>query len=326
MDLIQLQTLTKSHLSERAAGLGLDASRLEVEYVLNWGGFVNRSFRVTDGRTSLHLKLANDPDILNALRRFWELRPRMSDRYHAPEAVAWVDVPGTDYAGVLSRWIDGTVPAAVKGRMADALVATIARLHEDRELAAHLPASSSLLTCADAYRETYGERFDADLELVEAARPPFVSVQFAAWVRREAERIDTAVAASPAFRHPADAPVHGDLWPNNLLVAQDGEWFVLDWDDLALGDPAIDWAMLFGPTMDDPGRVADRTLATAVTADPALRERLAAYARASLLDWIIDPLADWIDAADAGDRVAEVRAEKARIHRAALAAYRHRYV
>ena len=325
MDLSRFRSLTAAHLAERAPELGLDAAALRVEYILNWGGFVNRSFRVTDGRTVLHLKLAHEPPYIDGVRRFWNLRPRMSDRYHAPEPVAWIDVPGTDYAGVLSRWIDGAAPTAIGGRLADEVVATVRLLHGDRELAAQLPTPAAPFTCAHAYRRTYSERFHADLAFVQAGRPPFISPGRLAWMRREAEWIDAAVAAEAAFRAPADVPVHGDLWPNNLLVTARGAWFILDWDGLELGDPAVDWAMLFGPTRDDPGRAATDAPPAAVTADPAVRERLALYARASLLDWIIDPLSDWIDAGEAPEHMDEVRAEKERIHRAALQAYRQRY-
>jgi aminoglycoside phosphotransferase (APT) family kinase protein len=137
--------------------------------------------------------------------------------------------------------------------------------------------------------------------------------------------LDAAVAAAPAFGEAADAPTHGDLWIENLLVTPGGEWFLLDWDGLALGDPALDWGMLFGPTRTDPRTAADRALPSRITSDPAVRERLAIYARASLLDWTLDPLSDWIGAGEAPEHVAEVRAEKERIHRAALEAYRRRY-
>lgn len=323
MDLPRLQSLVHQQLASRAAELGLDAARLRVEYVLNWGGFVNRSFQVTDGRARLHLKLAHDREILDALRRFWGFREMMSDRYHAPGALAWIDVPGSGYAGVLSRWIDGAPPEALDERLAAEVVRTMDRLHGDHELAAHLPAVQA--TCADVYRGTYHARFIADLEFVTEERPPFVPPALVEWMRGEALALEAAVAAAPAFAEPADAPTHSDLWLNNLLVTPRGEWYVLDWDDLALGDPAMDWCMLFGPARGDLRTAADRALPPAVTADAGVRERLRLYARASLLDWIIDPLADWIDATESPEHLAEVRPEKERIHRAALDAYRARY-
>jgi len=324
MDLRRFEALTTAHLAARAAELGLDAGRLEVRYVLNWGGFVNRSFRVTDGRTVLHLKLAAGPETRPGLCRFWELRTLLAP-YRAPAPVAWIEVPGTEYSGVLSRWIDGAPPPSLEGRLAEEVAGTVARLHADGELAARLRSPGAPATCADAFRRTYAERFFADLETVEGERPPFVPPSTLAWLRGQAEAVEAAVDAAPAFREAADAPTHGDLWVENLLVTARGEWFVLDWDEVAPGDPALDWGMLFGPTRTDLRTAADRALPARATADPAVRERLPLYARASLLDWVIDPLADWIDAGEAPEHLGEVRAEKERIHLAALDAYRRRY-
>ena len=323
MDLSTFQSLVHHHLAARAAELGLDGARLRVEYVLNWGGFVNRSFHVTDGRTRLHLKLAHEPDIRDALRRFWTHREMMADRYHAPVAVAWVDVAGTEFAGVLSRWIDGAPPPSLDARLAAEVVPCIDRLHHDREFAAELPAEPA--TCADVYRRTYYRRALEDMEYITPAPPPFVSAELLWWMRDETMALEAAVSAGPAFAEAADAPTHGDLWLNNLLVSPGGAWYVLDWDDLALGDPALDWCMLFGPARGDLRTAAERTLPPAITADAAVRERLALYARASLLDWVIDPLSDWIGATEAPEHLDEVRAEKERIHRTALAAYQARY-
>lgn len=325
MDLTRFQNLVREHLAPRTAELGLDVARLRVEYVLNWGGFVNRSFQVADGRTRLHLKLARDPGIRDALRRFWGIREMMADRYHAPRALAWIDVPGTEYAGILSPWIDGAAPVSLDDRLAAEVVRTMDRLHGDGELAAHLPAPAVARTCADVYRDSYHARFVPDLEFVTAQRPPFVSPDLVEWMRGEALALEAAVAAEPAFAEPADAPAHGDLWLNNLLVTPRGEWYVLDWDDLALGDPALDWCMLFGPAPGDLRAATERALPPSVTADANARRRLHLYARASLLDWIIDPLADWIDAPESPEHLEEVRAEKERIHRAALESYRTRY-
>lgn len=325
MDLAHFQTIMRAHLADRAPELGLDASALRVDYILNWGGFVNRSFRVTDGRTRLHLKLAHEPEYRDGVRRFWQLRPLLEQRYRAPEPLAWIEVPGTEYAGVLSRWIDGKAPHSIQGELAEEVVRTVTLLHADRELAARLHAPDAPATCADVFRWVYVERLEVDLEGVEDARPPFVSPATVEWLRGQIDAIEAAVAAAPAFREAADAPTHGDLWIENLLVTPEGEWFLLDWDGLAPGDPALDWGMLFGPTRTDPRTAADRALPPTITSNPAVRERLAIYARASLLDWTLDPLSDWIDAGEAPAHAAEVRAEKERMHRTALQAYQQRY-
>src|SRR5215207_3766166 len=189
MDLLQFESITADQLAARAPELGLDAVRLRVRYVLNWGGFVNRSFRVTDGRTVLHLKLAADLEIRAGLRRFWELRPLMAERYRAPAPLAWIEVPGTEYAGVLSPWIDGEAPPSIEGRLAEEVVRTVERLHGDRELATRLQAPGAPATCADVFREAYAARFFADLEGVEAERPPFVPAATVAWLRGEVEAV-----------------------------------------------------------------------------------------------------------------------------------------
>jgi hypothetical protein len=44
--------------------------------------------------------------------------------------------------------------------------------------------------------------------------------------------------------------------------------------------------------------------------------------QATQFDWVIDPLSDWIDADTSPAHAAEVRAEKQRVHQAALGLYR----
>jgi hypothetical protein len=57
----------------------------------------------------------------------------------------------------------------------------------------------------------------------------------------------------------------------------------------------------------------------------AERERLSYLGRATLLDWVIDPLSDWIDAGTAPEHEHAVRAGKERIHKRALACYAELY-
>ena len=107
----------------------------------------------------------------------------------------------------------------------------------------------------------------------------------------ETDRLAALASTSTAFAQPGGAPIHGDLQANNLLLTNQGEWFLLDWDDLTLGDPALDFALLLAPPLsawqDDlwrdylPGREA------------GFVERMALYGRARLLDWVIDVLAEY---------------------------------
>lgn len=122
----------------------------------------------------------------------------------------------------------------------------------------------------------------------------------------------------------ASSPTHGDLWLENLLVTPDRSVFVLDWDDLSLGDPMLDVAMVTGPTRAfiEPVSAHDWLLDNPRQASV---ERLAVYSKAALLDWTLDALADYVAASDVPAHAEMVRVEKERIHRAAHAEYMRRY-
>jgi hypothetical protein len=93
---------------------------------------------------------------------------------------------------------------------------------------------------------------------------------------------------------------------------------------MRIGDPAADLAALLGPTAEDP-----RPLKMLERADDVLtsseRERLPYLGRATVLDWVIDPLSDWRDAGTAPEHQYVVRTEKQRIHERALACYKELY-
>jgi aminoglycoside phosphotransferase (APT) family kinase protein len=102
------------------------------------------------------------------------------------------------------------------------------------------------------------------------------------------------------------------------------EWHLLDWDEVRIGDPAADVATLLGPTAQDPRPLKMRDRVDGGL-PPAERERLPQLGRATLLDWVIDPLSDWIDAGTAPEHEHAVRAEKEGIHKRALACYEELY-
>ena len=305
--------------------LPLDGGDVEVWPILNYGGFINRSFQVTGGEHSYHVKLTSDSYSLRCLERCKELAGVLSGRYHAPALRGWIEIPGTSFAGPVFDWIDGARPDAVEGELRQRMIAAVVRLHADGPVAEDLRRLGDVATsCAQAYLETYHERFVEDLKLVRAEPPPFVTKTLLAWMTEEAHDMARRVAESEAFALPADAATHRDLWLDNLLVTSDGALFILDWDEMGLGDPMMDWAMLFGPSRsrvepakdkDLPGRNFSREQG----------ERFSHYARASLLDWIIDPLADWVDAAREPEHGAAVRASNHRVFEKALACYQELY-
>jgi aminoglycoside phosphotransferase (APT) family kinase protein len=307
-----------------SADLGLDASRLVIDPVVNWGGFVNRSFRLADGRSTMLLKLASTADARSDLERWRQLADVLTHRYRAPRMIGWVDVSASS-GGPIFDWIEGTSPTRVASAPIPAIASLLHDLHADDQLARSLERLGDRAgTCADAYRQCYHRRFMEDLDGIRPAPPPFVDSSTLQWLQNEASVLESRIAASVAFAEPADRPIHGDLWLNNLLVRGPDDWHLLDWDGITLGDPVMDWAMLFGPSREEV-RIDPHAAASVTRFDAAEVERLHAYARASLLDWIIDPLADWVQAGIEPFHGEAIRAGNERVHREALTAYRSQY-
>jgi len=93
---------------------------------------------------------------------------------------------------------------------------------------------------------------------------------------------------------------------------------------MRIGDPAADLATLLGPTANDPRPLILLEQVQGVfTAEE--RERLPHLGRATLLDGVIDPLSDWIDAGTVPAHQQAVRTGKERIHKRALACYGEMY-
>ncbi|HEU4703711.1 MAG TPA: phosphotransferase [Conexibacter sp.] len=107
-----------------------------------------------------------------------------------------------------------------------------------------------------------------------------------------------APAFAAARARLADAPpsaIHGELFPANVLIGDDGRVCVLDWETIARGPALLDLAALTAGAWEDP----DEPLAEAYRAalpDPPPREAfLADLAAARLLtaaQWLAAP-ADW---------------------------------
>lgn len=318
-DVDTLGVQVREHFREHASSYALDAASLRIDYVLNWGGFVNASFVVRDAVHRYHLKLATTPDGLAALTQWRELAPLLAP-YHAPRVVDWVDLG--DAAGLLFEYVAGAPPALGDDLLAE-LLPVLGALGADAALAERVKGDREH-NAADEYRGSFHQRFVEDLSSIREARPPFLLPAQLDRLEAEAAYLADLVGASPAFAEPLSRPVHGDLWLNNILWAGSGAWHLLDWDDLRIGDPAIDLATLLGPTSADlaPLRMLDRVLQT-TAADVC--ERLPLLGRATLLDWVIDPVADWVDAHQAPGVEGVVRLEKERVHREALTAYDLRY-
>ncbi|HEY0811388.1 MAG TPA: aminoglycoside phosphotransferase family protein [Longimicrobiales bacterium] len=314
----ELMAAVRAYFITHASRYGLHPE-LQVNYVLNEGGFVNHSFRITDGVRSFHLKLATSEHSHAELLR-WQRVGAQLERYRAPGIISWVDVGAA--GGLLFNSAPGVIPYLDDAVLHEVLAVTRA-LNADCELADIL-RDDAQRTTRDVYFASYHERFVEDLKYIRGARPPFVAGQLIDWLMDEADRLAKIVVRSAAFDQPADQPTHGDLWLNNILWQNSEHWHIVDWDGIALGDPMTDLAMLTGPAANDltPLKMYDQVAAQLSSVE---RERLRILGRASLLDWIIDPLSDWIDADVVPAHAQEMRALKERVHTGALALYRELY-
>lgn len=144
-DASPLHAAVEAYFTENAGTYGLDPSSLDVIRVLNWGGFVNQSFGIGDGRTRLHLKLATFDDARSALRRWHDVDATLR-QYHAPPILGWVDV--ADAGGLLFPFVEGA-PPQLSTNVLQAIVPLLGRLWNDASLATMLPRQHA--TAADAY-------------------------------------------------------------------------------------------------------------------------------------------------------------------------------
>jgi aminoglycoside phosphotransferase (APT) family kinase protein len=293
----------------------IDPERLAVSYVVNRGGFVNASFVVSDGDARVHVKVARTPESIRRLRRWRALASRLEARYLAPTILALLPIDAAT-EGTVFQFVHGEPPDSARTEWLVPLLGAISRLHRDAELAAALGDAASW-SCREAWRATFLDRFEADLATVRTTRPPFVTPETLDALTHLAAAVTRDVDAEAAFDTPAVAAVHGDLWRNNILVDPQGRPTVLDWDDLHVGDPALDWGTLFGfdPTHPASGIALPDTLGTI---PPDVAARLPLYWRSTVIDHAIDSLADWVEAVDAPAVTAIARRHAEHVHRAAM--------
>jgi predicted DNA-binding antitoxin AbrB/MazE fold protein len=315
MNVEEMAQWLEQRLPARVPGHGLSPGTTRVRYVMNWGGFVNHSFHVCDGPARFHLKLSDDGERLRAWRDTHEILER---RHHAPALIQWVEFPEIGYAGLLQRHVDGaTARLQVDRALLMHLIETANRLHHDPDLRSYLAAVGTPRSRLDYFVETYIHRFASDLEIIDANRPAFISGALFAWMQSEVVSLQRAAALVTGFHDLAEHPVHGDLHEGNVLVGD--EWFIVDWDDLSLGDPAVEFAILLWPLVNAAAQSWQTFLPSAGN---DFSERIAVAFRAQLLDAVIDTVADYVEAAIVPARQEEIRAVKRREHETALERYK----
>jgi aminoglycoside phosphotransferase (APT) family kinase protein len=317
MNAEQLEDWLNQHLPQQVPPNIFKSQNINVKHVFNWGGFVNQSFAISDGADRYHLKITNTVDHISRLERWLKFHDVLELRYRTPKLVAWVDFPKIGFAGLLMEHVDGTNAKLLEHPdLVQQLIEFVRRLHSDVEIQSRLSTTENSKTYCDYFIETYIDRFTADLATIAQNPPPFISDSLLVWMSNETEHLRRRAISTQAFNAAARAPVHGDLHEGNILVTAN-EWFVVDWDDLSLGDPAVEFAVLFWPLM-----YKGLDWRTLLTADDSFTERIELCLRAQLLDEVIDTVADYVEAGIVPSKQVETRLAKKLRHEEALEKYR----
>ncbi len=320
----QLALLVKAHFQNLAPRYGLQGKDVAVEYRYYGGSLHRRHFTISEG-AAFHLKLADAPDHLAKLRKWHSLSQILDRNHRAPRVMDWIDVPGTDFSGLLCEHVHGHVwDVGTRPDLAPDVIGLVHRLHEDEELQKELRPLSPAGACGDYFNGVWRRRIRRDLTMVEAQRPEFVSGEALQWMREESLAIERAVAGMEAFSASAASAVHGDLWRGNILVADDGRLRIIDWDDLALGDPALEFAVLLEPIMElDPSASLEDLLQR--RPDAGFIQRFEMCLRAQRLYAPIEAAAEYIEAEALEEGADAIRAERKAYYPEALRTYKRRY-
>jgi aminoglycoside phosphotransferase (APT) family kinase protein len=268
-----------------------------VEHRPNHTGATKLSYAVERGGERLWVRVAADDDEHAALLRWGEHAARLGELYAAPPVLDRFVVEGR--AALVFPFLPGPVATrAGLAARAGELLAVLGELHADTELAAALGPP---VTARQAFTDLWVSRFVADLAVTEG----YVDRDVHLWLTDEVEALAGLIAGA-AFDEPVHSAVHGDPWHENLLLGE-GRFWLLDWEDLAVGDPVVDEAVVhmdaYGPDAEWPDT-----------------ERHRVARRALFLDAVIDVAADWVETADP-----VVRATLDRDWRAGLEGYRAAY-
>ena len=315
MTLTETTDLVRAYFTEHCRRWRLRPESLTVDYIPSPGGFGSMNFVVHDGQSFYHLRFRRTPDDLSAWLR---TSPRLAERYSAPALLGEIEVAGR--CGAVFERLPGKTPdRTIPLHVLDEIVSTLSQLHEDRDLF-DLPGVAAA-PARKTFVDYHMAMCEGDLEEIERAVPlPFVDKSAVDWMRSETRRLWELALHSAAFDEEVSSPIHGDLWYGNVLV--DGNrWWIIDWEDLKIGDPAHDLSLLLFQDLDN--RSAPARWLHGRSA--AFMERFQLYARAALWTFVVDPLADWVEADSFPEVRDAARAHREDLHRWALARYLELY-
>lgn len=299
----------------------LDLNKIKVEPIINWGGFTNSSFTISDDKNRYHLKLAQSPS--PELSLFFKVSKILHIRYHSPMALAWIEIPDIAQCGILFESVESKPFEALSRSTVLKIAEILKALQNDYEIKQIL--SPMPIDCKQTYLNAYNERFESDLGFIETNLPSFLSEQTFDFLKEESIKLKHIVLKSRSFDEIVATPIHSDIWAGNILMKEDGQFNLIDWDGLKIGDSALDFAMLLGPSGNQFGRREDPLKFGLENISQAIEDRIRIYYRAILLDWSIDPLSDWIEVRNKPEWIDLFRPQKERDHKMAFGIYQELY-
>ena len=317
-----LRSALYAHLVTRSDRYDLTHKLLRIEPFSYSAVEATRSFTARDHNRAVHIKLWHTEQ--QAVRDRWlAVHKILESRHNAPRVLDSVDLPEVDATGLIFEHIDGVHPTGQAAT--DRLLRSARRLHAGEELAEKLGCKESSASVGQYFEGLHIRRLEKDLSIIWASEPTaFVDESLIAWMERETQELMQTARSSPAFEVQAQWPTHGDLYEGNTLLTDDGRWYVFDWDDLALGDPAADYIIILRNSAQRHPEIDWRSYGVVAT-DKGFGERIRFYARASLLYKVVDGLAEHLGLDASNPLLSAVSREKREAFESGLALYRERY-
>ncbi|MCQ6561778.1 aminoglycoside phosphotransferase family protein [Paenibacillus mendelii] len=329
MDIKAAEQLVVTWAKEYRHELGLQGSNIEASYIWNPGGFVNQSYRLSDGETIRHVKFVQERKTPH-LQQWALLSDHLTDRYHAPRLVQEVTqevLPGYPY-GLVFEFIDGMPLSAITDPtpMIPKVLRMLHQLHNDSQIQ-DVIASECVLSYAEALAEEYITRFEEDLEGIRAERHllTFVTDQTLGWFDAELAVLRQLAQEMPCFQKQATDVVHNDINWQNILANDNHDLWLIDWDDLTVtGDAAMDYSVLLWPLYRKPEWPFWQEQVIGL-AGKEVYERMELYFRFKLFDDVVDVLADFVEAETMTDVKEKTQKRAKEIHLRAYPEYLELY-
>jgi hypothetical protein len=132
-------------------------------------------------------------------------------------------LPGTPYGGLVFEHIAGhTWDTSRDPGLLQDLRNLLERLHADGQLADQL--GDGLRSYRDCWNLRYREQFEEDLKTIAMSRPASVPDFRLSWLEAEVCKVLGLANGNDAFDGMTRSPCHWDLWPNNVMVEDNGSW------------------------------------------------------------------------------------------------------